>query len=286
MSSADRTLDPAILETWVGRQERASDVFLVDSARRMQATLDQQPSLKAGDALPPLWHWIYYLNETPQSGLGRDGHPKLGGFLPPVALPRRMWAGGRLTFEAPLTLGATVDKLSTVTGVRLKDGRTGPLCFVTVRHEYAISGATCMTEEHDIVYREDPDPSAPKPEPAAPPQGATVRESVTPSETMLFRYSALTFNGHRIHYDRSYCRDVEGYPGLVFHGPLTGTLLADLAVRSSGGSVLKKFSFKALSPLFDTAAFTILGKPSDAGLALWAETPGGGLAMSAEAEFS
>ncbi len=286
MSSADRTLDPAILETWVGRQERASDVFLVDSARRMQATLDQQPSLKAGDALPPLWHWIYYLNETPQSGLGRDGHPKLGGFLPPVALPRRMWAGGRLTFEAPLTLGATVDKLSTVTGVRLKDGRTGPLCFVTVRHEYAISGATCMIEEHDIVYREDPDPSAPKPEPAAPPQGATVRESVTPSETMLFRYSALTFNGHRVHYDRSYCRDVEGYPGLVFHGPLTGTLLADLAVRSSDGKVLKKFRFKALSPLFDTAAFTILGKPSDAGLALWAETPGGGLAMSAEAEFS
>lgn len=285
MTTQERTLDPAVLEKWVGRQERASDVFLVGSARRMQATLDLEPSLQEGDPLPALWHWNYYLNETPQSGLGRDGHPKLGGFLPPVALPRRMWAGGRLTFEAPLPLGATVDKLSTVTGVKLKEGRTGPLCFVTVRHEYSIAGAACMTEEHDIVYREDPDPAAPKPDPAPAPDGATVRESVTPSETMLFRYSALTFNGHRIHYDRSYCREVEGYPGLVFHGPLTGTLLADLAVRSNPGKTLKRFAFRALSPLFDTAAFTIAGKASENGMSLWAETPGGGLAMSAEAEF-
>lgn len=285
MTEIARTLDPAVLGQWIGRQETASDSVLVGSARRMQATLDRAASFEAGDALPPLWHWNYFLTEARQSDLGRDGHPKLGGFLPPVALPRRMWAGGRLTFPGTLRLGDTVDKLSTVTAVRPKDGRTGPLCFVTVRHEYSVDGALQLTEEHDIVYREDPDPAAPRPKPAPAPDGATIRETVTPSETMLFRYSALTFNGHRIHYDRAYCRDVEGYPGLVFHGPLTGTLLADLAIRSMPGRTLKRFDFKALSPLFDTDPFTIAGRPSEAGLSLWAETPDGGLAMSAEAEF-
>ncbi len=280
----ERTLDPTILSRWVGKSEEASDRLAVKQARLMQTTMDQEASLAAGDPLPPLWHWIYFPIEVPLSGLGRDGHPRLGGFLPPVALPRRMWAGGRLSFLGPLPLGEAVVKRSTIKAVAPKEGRSGPLCFITVEHSYAVGGATALVEEHDIVYREDPSPDAPKPKPAAPPQGGEWRESVTPSPVQLFRYSALTFNGHRIHYDRDYCREVEGYPGLVFHGPLTGTLLADLAARR-GGRALKTFSFRAVSPLFDSPAFIIDGKSEGEGAQLWAETPEGNLAMTAEATY-
>ncbi len=281
----EATLDPTILSRWIGKSEETSDYLSVKQARLMQTTMDQAASLEEGDPLPPLWHWIYFPVEVPLGGLGRDGHPKLGGFLPPVALPRRMWAGGRLTFAAPLPLGREARKRSTIKAVNPKEGRSGPLCFVTVEHRYAVDGSDCLIEEHDIVYRADPAPDDPKPDPKQPPEQGAWRERVTPSPVQLFRYSALTFNGHRIHYDRDYCRDVEGYPGLVFHGPLTGTLLAALAERRKGAR-LKSFFFKALAPLFDVEPFTIDGRPEGEGAELWAETPQGHLAMTATAAYA
>lgn len=284
----DKSLDPDFLSQWVGKTETAHDVIAPKPTHLMEMTLDRQPSLAEGDPLPSLWHWIYFLSSAPMSGLGRDGHPAVGGFLPPVGLPRRMWAGGRFTFASPLPIGAQATKLSTIDKVALKEGRSGPLCFVTVRHQVSVRGEECFTEEHDIVYREDPAPGSPTPKPTAPPEDATVSETIIPSEVMLFRYSALTFNGHRIHYDLDYCRDVEGYPGLVFHGPLTATVLAGLAERSAG-KALRRFSFRAVSPLFHTAPFGIHGKLSEhgsgSGMSLWATTPDGHLAMSAEATF-
>ncbi len=279
------TLDPSLLQQWVGRREEAHDRLSVQQARLMQTTLDQPASLGEGDGLPPLWHWIYFPVEMPLGGLGRDGHPRLGGFLPPVALPRRMWAGGRFRFLAPLPLGQDAVRRSTIKAVAVKEGRNGPLCFVTVEHAYRVSDQDCVVEEHDIVYRADPDPEAPKPVPQAPPQDGVWRETVTPSPVQLFRYSALTFNGHRIHYDRDYCRAVEGYPGLVFHGPLAGTLMSDLAQRHMKRALFS-FSFKALSPLFDTKPFHLDGRSSEEGAELWAETPDGHLAMTAKAVFA
>lgn len=275
------TLDETILRKWIGKSESATDILHAQQSRLMQLTLDREATLETGDVLPPVWHWAYFLSGVPMSELGRDGHPALGGFLPPVALPRRMWAGGRLTFEKPVLLGESITKKSTIKDVMLKQGKSGSLAFVVVRHEYLDQqNELRFTEEHDIVYREDPSPDAPKPAPVAPPENSIYDETITPSTVQLFRYSALTFNGHRIHYDRDYCKDVEGYPGLIFHGPLSATLLADLAQRRIGQhKSLKSFSFRAVAPLFDTAPFTI---HHDGGLNIWAQTPEGGLAMKAE----
>ena len=285
---AERTLDQAVLKSWIGRSETAEDRLDAGRARLMQATLDRAPDLAEGDALPPLWHWIYFLVPARLSELGRDGHAKLGGFLPPVGLPRRMWAGGRFDFARPLRLGQRVARTSTITDVALKRGRSGALCFVTVRHAYAPEGEQpALVEEHDIVYREDPAPGTTPPEPPVPPEGALWSCRVEPSAVLLFRYSALTFNGHRIHYDRDYCREVEGYPGLVFHGPLTATLLAELALSHMPGRAIERFSFRAVAPLFDEAPFTLCGRPAEDGaVELWAETPGGRLAMTVSAKFA
>lgn len=289
------------LQDWVGRSETRHDILAADPARRMQAVLDETPGLRTSAPLPPLFHWLYFLETARQSDLGHDGHPKLGGFLPPVGeapfnLTRRMWAGGRLTFTGQIVLGEPATRVSTIRSVTLKQGRSGPLCFVTVGHLItgATSGAT-IEEEHDIVYREAPVPASRHASrqqapiatkrssiaDAKDPLGPAVR-TVHPSPVMLFRYSALTFNGHRIHYDRDYCRDVEGYPGLVFHGPLTATLLAKLACETNPDKRLKSFAFKAHAPLFDTAPFTLhldgLGH-------CFATTPDGAVAMEASAVF-
>lgn len=282
---AERTLDPEVLGRWIGRQEEMTDVIEARTARLMEATLDRTPSLEPGDALPPLWHWLYFPVVLPQKDLGRDGHPKLGGFLPPVALPRRMWAGGRFGFERPLRIGEAATKRSVIKDVRLKEGRSGPLCFVTVKHEVIAGDAMCFWEEHDIVYREDPAPGTPKTLPPEATAAADWSRRVEPSAIMLFRYSALTFNGHRIHYDRQYSREVEGYPGLVFHGPLTSTLLFDLLLERNPGCWVPHYEFRAVSPLFDTGAFTLAGRREGSGAELWAINPEGRLAMTARAEI-
>jgi 3-methylfumaryl-CoA hydratase len=237
--------------------------------------------------LPPLWHWAYFWTAAPQSELGPDGHPARGGFLPPVPLPRRMWAGGRLTFAKPLQVELDATRNSQVANVSTKHGATGPLVFVTVRHELVQEGALCVTEEHDIVYRDLPQPGTPAPAPkmAPPDSDAAWSRTITPDPVLLFRYSALTFNGHRIHYDRSYVTEVEGYPGLIVHGPLIATLLVDLLQRNLPQARMASFSFRAVGPLFDIEPFTVCGSPDADGhtVRLWARNMRGELAMQAEA---
>jgi 3-methylfumaryl-CoA hydratase len=249
----------------------------------MLHALDRAATLDEGDPLPPLFHWAYFLTSVPHAELGSDGHPARGGFLPPVSLPRRMRAGGRFRFDGDLRLGAEASRVSTIGDIAVKTGSTGRLCFITVHHVTTAGGGT-LVEEEDIVYRDDPAPDAPPATPRPAPEGAVWSETVTPTPVMLFRYSALTYNGHRIHYDRTYARDVEGYPNLVVHGPLTATLLARLAVEHGGGP-LATFGFRASAPLFDDRPFRLCGAPTDEGARLWAETADGALAMTAEATY-
>jgi len=269
---------------WIGREEAAEDTIDRRPAYLMQSILPVRRRFGPGDPLPPLWNWLYFQVPAPLDQLGRDGHPEKGGFLPPVSLPRRMWAGGKFAFNGPLRIGDVVIRRSKILKVEPKTGRTGRLCFVTVEHRYVRDDEVVWREEHDIVYRDNPEPGQPAPAPIPAPERFTDRETVTPSPVMLFRYSALTFNGHRIHYDRGYCRDVEGYPDLVFHGPLAATLLADFAERKSDGQ-LARYSYRAVSPLFDAQPFEIFLDRKDGATNAWACTPSGALAMTAEAVF-
>jgi 3-methylfumaryl-CoA hydratase len=274
---------------WIGRQEQQRDVVAAGPLDRLAAMLDRDdPAAQPGEAAPPLSHWIMFLPGARHSTLGVDGHPARGGFLPPVHhLPRRMWAGGRLSFHAPLRVGMAVTRTSTIADVSRRVGASGELVFVTVRHEIREEGqdAVLLTEEHDIVYR-SAEGTAVKAAPDAPPPGAWTRRLV-PDAVMLFRYSALTFNGHRIHYDRDYVTREEGYPGLIVHGPLVATLLLDLLRRQLPDATVTWFSFRAMSPLFDGAPVTLNGDPPDGEgrIALWATNPAGGLAMRAEARI-
>jgi 3-methylfumaryl-CoA hydratase len=279
-------LDIDHLRSWIGRQEVLSDDVTAVPVAALAATLDRDdPPSRPGDVLPPLWHWLYFLPLARQSAIGPDGHPRRGGFLPPVPLPRRMWAGGRFEFRAPLRIGETITRTSTIADVAVKQGRHGPLCFVLVRHEVAGADGLALIEEHDIVYRDVPAANEPAPRPKPAPNGPIWRREIAADPVLLFRYSALTFNGHRIHYDRSYVTGEEGYPGLVVHGPLIATLLVDL-LRRHTDRTLRAFRFRAVSPLFDIAPFAVCGLPGEAGaVALWAQNAEGGLAMEAEAEL-
>lgn len=272
------------INDWLGRTESYHDVLCTQPANFMEATLDRPNLLKEGDSLPPLWHWLYFLEAKPASQLGRDGHPMKGGFIPPIELPRRMWAGGRFTFHTPLILGESVRKVSTINNIEQKSGRSGSLCFVTVLHQIFSGDQLAFTEEQDIVYREDPVPGAPKIEPLQAPDNAEFVETVKPNQVMLYRYSALTFNGHRIHYDVDYAREIEGYEGLVFHGPLTATLLVDLATRIYGCQPMR-FSFRGLAPITANHSFKIEGRRDGHVLKLWARRYDNTLAMQAEAVF-
>jgi len=251
-------MDGAALDAWVGRTETAEDV--VDGARMaaLAATLDRPLDACAPDgALPPLWHWTHFQVWVPASGLGPDGHPRRGGFLPPVHdLPRRMFAGGRLAFPGQLFPGERILRRSTIAKVAEKQGSTGRLVFVTVRHEITGPRGRAIEEEHDIVYRGLAAPAV-KDAPPPPPPRQGITRTVTPDPVLLFRYSALTANGHRIHYDRRYVTEVEGYPGLIVHGPLQATLLAGLAAEAAPGLRLRRFSFRSVRPLFDLAPFTL-----------------------------
>jgi len=284
-------IDPhtlAHLQTWQGRTESLQDQITAAPVQALSATLDRNdPTPVIGTELPPLWHWLYFLPHHAQSEIGADGHAKRGGFLPPVPLPRRMWAGGRLQWHAPLKVGDVVKRISTITSVTHKAGRTGDLLFVVVKHEIHNTLGLCVSEEHDIVYR----PAATKGEKAPPPMHAPQKvqwhRDVVPDAVLLFRYSALTFNGHRIHYDRSYVTEEEGYPGLIVHGPLIATLLVDL-VRRNTDRKMQSFEFKALRPTFECADGRILrvsGEPQDNGntIALSAQDHESWLTMQATA---
>ncbi len=273
---------------WIGRTETRTDVVTAAPVAAMSATLDRDDPLpQPGDALPPLWHWLYFTPLARQSEIGPDGHARRGGFLPPVPLPRRMWAGGRFDFLHPLRVGEAITRVSRILDVSGKEGRSGPLVFVTVRHEVSNGAGVALSEEHDIVYRDHPRPGVHAARaPAASAAESFLRE-VVPDPVLLFRYSALTFNGHRIHYDRSYATEVEGYPGLIVHGPLVATLLVDLLRCNLPGAAVRRFTFRALSPLFDIHRFTLCGKAAGNGpVALWARNHEGALAMEADAELA
>ncbi len=257
---------------WIGRQEQVSDVLEASRSNALRAALGEVADLSGGDALPPLYHWLYFWNVQPPAGLGTDGHPAKGGFLPPIPLPRRMWAGGRVTFCQPLRLGERVTKTSTILKVETKIGKSGTLVFVTVQHELAGAGGIALVEEQDLVYR------APSPAPASLPAGgdapkAAWQRVINPDPVLLFRYSALTMNGHRIHYDRPYAVEEEAYPALVIHGPLQATMLAGLAQQNLS-SPMSSFSFRGQSPAFEGLPLHICGESSDGSANLWTEQGG------------
>ena len=280
----------AELSAWIGRSETAHDTLSATPLKALSATLDHPTAdFATGAALPPLWHWLYFLPLHRQSEIGADGHAKRGGFLPPVPLPRRMWAGSQFEFRAPLRVGDAVERRSTIADVTVKQGRTGPLVFVKVRHELHCNGAAdpALVEFHDIVYREAKQPADAEPPPQAAQTGAAWQREIVPDDVLLFRYSALTFNGHRIHYDRKYVTEVEGYPGLVVHGPLIATLLMDLLMallrREAPQAEVASFRFKAVRPTFDLNPFRVSGKRESESVHLWAQDHQGWLTMDATA---
>jgi 3-methylfumaryl-CoA hydratase len=279
------------LADWVGRSETVHDQAGATPYAALSATLDwpvERPA--AGSPLPPLWHWLYFLPLPRQSEIGPDGHAKRGGFLPPVPLPRRMWAGSDFEFHEPLLIGDELARTSTIVDVKEKSGRTGTLLFVRVRHEIRRNGSArvALTEHHNIVYREAPRPDDVAPPPVAAPAEFAWRRDINADDVLLFRYSALTFNGHRIHYDRKYVTEVEGYPGLIVHGPLIATLLMDLLRREQPRARVTKFEFKAVRPTFDINPFSVHGQPAPDGksVRLWGRDHEGWLTMDATATLA
>ena len=275
------------LREWIGRKERTTDIAAAWPVAALAATLDRRdPQLASGEAIPPGWHWLYFLETAPASELGDDGHPKRGGFLPPVALPRRMWAGGRIEFRRALKVGEALTRNSEVIAVEPKQGKSGNLVFVTVRHTVFGAGEVAVIEEHDIVYRDAAKPGEPPPQGKAAPQHAAWRRKVVAGPVMLFRFSALIFNAHRIHYDLDYCREEERYPGLIVHGPLQTILLLDLCRRNDARPV-KRLEYRALHPLFHTERFTVNGEPGSDGskAELWTANTAGSCTMTGTAYF-
>ena len=277
---------PSAFDAWVGRTEEIDDLAAASPLEGLAALLDHEVSPWRPGEVPPLGHWLSFLPRARQSQIGVDGHPRRGGFLPPIELPRRMWAGGRLTFHGAIPVGAPITRRSTILAVAPKTGASGEMVFVTVQHDVIVDGAVAVSEQQDIVYREAPKGPAPADGPAPERRPADATRTVTPDPVMLFRYSALTFNSHRIHYDRDYARNEEGYPGLVVHGPLLATLLIDHLLRERPGVRIAKFDFRAQRPLFDTAPFQLCLKDREGGCDLWSQDMDGRVATQAKAELA
>jgi 3-methylfumaryl-CoA hydratase len=275
------------IASWIGRSEALTDIAASGPLERLGALLDHDAAPWVAGQVPPLAYWLYFLPNARQSDVDVDGHPKRGGdgLLPPIALPRRMWAGSRVTFEAPIPVGAAIAKTSTVASIQAKTGASGEMVFVTVRHEISAEGVLCAVEEQDLVYR--------GPAPAAPAAAAPAKPPASPAEALrsrtlvadpvqLFRFSALTYNSHRIHYDRDYAKGEEGYPGLVVHGPYLATLLMDHFLRGQPGAAVKSFSFRAMKPAFDGSPITLNHGRTDEGDLLWVADAEGFTCMSAK----
>ncbi|WP_422377125.1 FAS1-like dehydratase domain-containing protein [Roseibium sp.] len=279
-------LDIDHLRRWIGQEDSASETLSPALVRQFNATFDRSSGETPGDAAPLLIHFCLAQPSVATAELGPDGHAARGGFLPPVPLPRRMWAGGAFAFHGDILIGDELTRRSTVKDVVLKQGRTGPLCFVTVQHDVTANGRPVLTERQDIVFREaaSVQETTTKPAVEAAAQGDQFRR-IAPSAAYLFRYSAMTFNGHRIHYDKDYVRDVEGYPGLIVHGPLQATLLCQFAADLKG-SCPAEFSFRSIGTIFDTADFTVnAADAEDGSLRLWSAQVGGPVAMEATASW-
>jgi 3-methylfumaryl-CoA hydratase len=276
------------LRQWIGRTTEASDIVTAQLVKGLRATLFQEiGEPKKGDAAPFTTHWCLAQPVFPMSQLSADGHPTRGGFLPPVPLPRRMWAGGELEFFEPLRVGDEATRTSRISDVTMKTGSSGVLCFVSVEHAITTPRGIALRERHDIVYRDmstgTQAPAPAKPVAAAP--AAQHRENHIADPVLLFRYSALTFNGHRIHYDRDYVTKVEGYPGLIVHGPLQAALLVELAAKMHGGKAPAKFVYRGLQPLFDGSEFSVNANETGTGMEVWTANSAGQPTMKGTATW-
>jgi 3-methylfumaryl-CoA hydratase len=282
-------IDLPLLRQWIGRTETIADRITPVPLRALAATLDRlEPDPRPGEEVPPGGHWLFFLTTPRQSEIDTDGHPRRGGFLPPVPLPRRMWVGGRIRWILPLRVGSSYTRTSRIVAVDLKEGRSGPLVFVKVQHEVANESGVAIEEEQDIVYRDLPRPDAANPAAAAAPAACDWSRDMPADPVLLFRYSALTFNGHRIHYDRAYATTSEGYAGLVVHGPLLATLILDLLRRSLPLAWVRSFSFRAVKPTFDIAPLKVCGVREEGGgsARLWVAQSDGSLAMDSTAQLA
>ena len=270
MSLADSNMDTADLRSWIGREQRRSDSLDVFPARALAAVLDHPQLPEAGDLLPPSWHWLYFLGTPRSVGTGSDGHPEKGEFLPPIPLPRRMWAAGSLAITQPLRLGEPAQKSSAIRSIEHKNGKSGELVFIRIEHQLRQCDVLCISEEQTLVYRAMP--ATPEPLPAG--ERATIAadwsRELHPDPVLLFRFSALTYNSHRIHYDRDYATHKEFYPGLVMHAPLLATLLLDLAIQK-GLARFKSIEFRAVRPTFDRGIVHLRGKRTNRQVSLWSE---------------
>jgi 3-methylfumaryl-CoA hydratase len=265
---------------WFGRAESVADVAASGPLERLSALLDHENSPWPKHEVPPLAHWLYFLPCALQSQIDSDGHPRRGSFLPPIDLPRRMWAGSRIEFFRAVPLGSMIVRRSTLASVTQKSGAGGPMVFVTIRHEISVEGCPAIVEEQDIVFRNaNPRASAPLHDDGQP---ISASREVVLDSTALFRFSALTFNAHRIHYDREYARNVEGYPGLVVQGPFTAILLMDHFLGTNAGARLRTVAIRALRPLFEDAPFQLCLARDGTRVKLWALDPAGREAMAAE----
>ena len=276
-----------LLNQWLGKEQVIEDVISAEIANRMNVTLNREPNFKNGDVLPPAWHWMYHHAPERAENLGVEGHAKLGLFMPPVEYslgepPLRMWAGGSFVFDRPILIGQRVAKRSTIKSITPKTGRSGRMCFVIVEHELSVDGERCLLEDQTIVYREPSKTKSRVVQAQAARDDGEFSAEYTPDPIMLFRYSALTFNGHRIHYDVDFCRNHEGYPDLVVHGPLTATLILDLYHHQFSDMRIAAFSYRGRSPLFNPNPFAVHGRADGNA---WATNHEGGLAMSAQIEF-
>jgi 3-methylfumaryl-CoA hydratase len=287
---AAAALDLDDLRSHIGRAQTAADLLHPGPANFLRLALGRpEPEYREGDPLPPAWLALYFLPRVAADALRPDGSPRDTGVVPPVPLPRRMFAGERVRLHGHLRLGEAVRRETRLADITLKRGGTGALVFATVTTSVFGAAGLAVEEERRTVFRDEVKPGernqAPRREPA--PTDVAWRRRITPEPVMLFRYSALTFNSHRIHYDRAWAMDVEGYPGLVVHGPLTTTLLIDFARDQNPGRRIVGYTTQARAPLFDNAPFELRGRPGgDGHCELWAVTPEGTVAMSAEVELA
>ena len=278
------------LKNWIGKSEAAEERADAFQIQGLFALLDKSSFPREGEPVGPMGHWCYFNPRVLATEIGPDGHPARGGFMPPVPLPRRMFGGFRATHYQPLIIGEMMQRKARIIDVQIKQGKTGKLVICTVRHSFYGENGLAIEEDHDYIYRDNPLANERATSDAG--KSTTVptdhrwSKTITPNPVMLFRYSAVTFNGHRIHYDRRYVTEIEGYPALVVHGPLIATLLLELALDNNSGHTVQKFDFQARAPLFDDAPFSIAGKPTVNGCSLWSATPAGNYSARASVVFA
>ena len=274
---------------WIGQKRTSEDFIAPFPPKALIATFDtDDPEPKIGTELPPVWHWLYFLDTAAQSKLGRDGTPTGGGFLPPIPLPRRMWAGTQFTFhDTPLRIGDHARREQEVSSIEAKSGSTGPMVFVTQRARISGPGGLAITEERGSVLREDAKPGEKQKAPRPAPTDATWSKTINPDPVLLFRFSALTFNPHRIHYDQPYVTAVEGYPGMLVHGPLMSLVQIELARRSNPGRRIATYSCRALAPVYANAPFSVHARAeADGSVTTWIGDPNGGMAQQGKVTFA